>query len=303
MLEWVTPAIQDEKWITQIVDKAEAMGSDVSFANLYLLRDKYDIQIARYRDFLIRHYNGYFGRAGYTFPLGKVSKGSQDIVKALEEIEADAIRRCEKLQFTLLTQEQKDILEECMPERFEFSCNPGDSDYIYLQEELATLPGKAFHKKKNHVSKFKRTYPDYEFREIGQCCIDDAALIEDAWYNEHLQEEDDSALKEYRSIKDALEHFESLNLSGGILYVNNVPAAMSIASHISGRVCDVHYEKAIGEYAVNGAYAMINKLFSESLSEYEYINREEDIGIEGLRKAKMSYRPKLILKKYNAIEK
>lgn len=303
MLEWVTPAIQDEKWITKIVNRAEGMGSDVSFANIYLLRDKYDIQIARYRDFLIRHYNGYFGRAGYTFPLGKISKDSSDIKKALEIIEADSVKRNEKLKFTLLTQEQKDMLEELMPERFEYTCNPGDSDYIYLQEELANLPGKAFHKKKNHVSKFKRTYADYEFREIGQCCIDDASFVEDAWYNEHLQEEDDSALKEYKAIKDALDNFNSLNLSGGILYVNNIPVAMTIASRISDNVCDVHYEKAIGEYAVNGAYAMINKLFSESLSEYKYINREEDIGIEGLRKAKMSYRPKIILKKYNAIEK
>ena len=89
---------------------------------------------------------------------------------------------------------------------------------------------------------------------------------------------------------------------GGILYVNNIPVAMTIASKISENVCDVHFEKAIGEYAINGAYAAINKMFCERLEQFTFINREEDIGIEGLRKAKMSYRPKIILKKYNAIE-
>lgn len=297
MLEWVSPAMQDEKWITSIVNKAKSMGSDVSFANLYLLRDKYDIQITQYRDFLIRHYNGYFGRAGYTFPLG-----SGDIDKALQKIEVDAKRRNEKLQFTLLTEEQKDMLEEYMPNRFTFTCNAGDSDYIYLQEELAKLPGKAFHKKKNHVSKFMRTYPNYEFCEIGKCSLEDASFVEDAWYNEHLQSEDISALKEYKAIKEALDNFDDLELMGGILYVNNIPVAMTIASKISENVCDVHFEKAIGEYAINGAYAAINKMFCERLERFTFINREEDIGIEGLRKAKMSYRPKIILKKYNAIE-
>jgi hypothetical protein len=295
MLEWSSPQITDRDWICQIASQAGCMASDVSFANIYLLRDKYDIQISSYKDFLIRHYNGYFGRSGYTFPIGRGNIG-----KALEEIEKDAVQRNEELKFCLLTDEQKNELEKLRPGRFTFTSNAGDSDYIYAATELVNLSGKAFHKKKNHFSKFTRTYPEYRFAQIGQANIDDAVLVEDMWYNEHLQQESESQLKEYTAIKNALDNFEQLSLSGGIIYVNDTPAAMTIASKISSGVWDIHFEKAVGECALNGGYAAINRIFAETLKDCEWINREEDIGIEGLRKAKMSYHPKMLLKKYNA---
>ena len=97
----------------------------------------------------------------------------------------------------------------------------------------------------------------------------------------------------------ALEHFEQLELSGGLLYVNDTPAAMTVASYINEDTCDIHFEKAVGECVTNGAYAAINRLFAQTLN-CTWLNREEDIGIEGLRKAKMSYHPKMLVKKYNA---
>ena len=100
-----------------------------------------------------------------------------------------------------------------------------------------------------------------------------------------------------------MENFEELGLIGGIIYVNDSPCAMTIASKINENTVDVHFEKAVSEYALNGGYAAINKLFSEKLDGVTWLNREEDIGIEGLRKAKLSYRPKIMLKKYSAVEK
>ena len=136
-----------------------------------------------------------------------------------------------------------------------------------------------------------------------RCNIYDAQKVADAWYYEHLQDEDASQLAEYKAIKEALENFEELGLIGGIIYVNDSPCAMTIASKINENTVDVHFEKAVGEYALNGGYAAINKLFSEKLDGVTWLNREEDIGIEGLRKAKLSYRPKIMLKKYSAVEK
>ena len=124
-------------------------------------------------------------------------------------------------------------------------------------------------------------------------------LVDDMWYYEHLQEEDESQKKEYAAVKEALEHFEQLELSGGLLYVNDTPAAMTVASYINEDTCDIHFEKAVGECVTNGAYAAINRLFAQTLN-CTWLNREEDIGIEGLRKAKMSYHPKMLVKKYNA---
>lgn len=298
MLEWSIPEAEDEDWINSCIAVSGTMASDASFANIYLLRNKYSTKISRYKDFIIRKYSGKGARCGYTFPLGK-----GDVAKALAEIEKDAKECGERLQFAFVTEEQKEVLENTMPARFCYSSDAGDSDYIYLRSELASLSGKAFHKKKNHFSKFVRTYPDYKYYEIGACNIYDAQKVADAWYYEHLQDEDASQLAEYKAIKEALENFEELGLIGGIIYVNDSPCAMTIASKINENTVDVHFEKAVGEYALNGGYAAINKLFSEKLDGVTWLNREEDIGIEGLRKAKLSYRPKIMLKKYSAVEK
>lgn len=298
MLEWSIPEAEDEDWINSCIAVSGTMASDASFANIYLLRNKYSTKISRYKDFIIRKYSGKGARCGYTFPLGK-----GDIAKALAEIEKDAKECGECLQFAFITEEQKEVLENAMPARFCYSSDAGDSDYIYLRSELASLSGKAFHKKKNHFSKFVRTYPDYKYYEIGACNIYDAQKVADAWYYKHLQDEDASQLAEYKAIKEALENFEELGLIGGIIYVNDSPCAMTIASKINENTVDVHFEKAVGEYALNGGYAAINKLFSEKLDGVTWLNREEDIGIEGLRKAKLSYRPKIMLKKYSAVEK
>lgn len=298
MLEWSIPEAEDEDWINSCIAVSGTMASDASFANIYLLRNKYSTKISRYKDFIIRKYSGKGARCGYTFPLGK-----GDVAKALAEIEKDAKECGERLQFAFVTEEQKEVLENAMPARFCYSSDAGDSDYIYLRSELASLSGKAFHKKKNHFSKFVRTYPDYKYYEIGACNIYDAQKVADAWYYEHLQDENASQLAEYKAIKEALENFEELGLIGGIIYVNDSPCAMTIASKINENTVDVHFEKAVGEYALNGGYAAINKLFSEKLDGVTWLNREEDIGIEGLRKAKLSYRPKIMLKKYSAVEK
>ena len=297
MLEWSIPEAEDEDWINSCIAVSGTMASDASFANIYLLRNKYSTKISRYKDFIIRKYSGKGARCGYTFPLGK-----GDVAKALAEIEKDAKECGERLQFAFVTEEQKEVLENAMPARFCYSSDAGDSDYIYLRSELASLSGKAFHKKKNHFSKFVRTYPDYKYYEIGACNIYDAQKVADAWYYEHLHDEDASQLAEYKAIKEALENFEELGLIGGIIYVNDSPCAMTIASKINENTVDVHFEKAVGEYALNGGYAAINKLFSEKLDGVTWLNREEDIGIEGLRKAKLSYRPKIMLKKYSAVE-
>lgn len=298
MLEWSIPEAEDEDWINSCIAVSGTMASDASFANIYLLRNKYSTKISRYKDFIIRKYSGKGARCGYTFPLGK-----GDVAKALAEIEKDAKECGERLQFAFVTEEQKEVLENAMPARFCYSSDAGDSDYIYLRSELASLSGKAFHKKKNHFSKFVRTYPDYKYYEIGACNIYDAQKVADAWYYEHLQDEDASQLAEYKAIKEALDNFEELGLIGGIIYVNDSPCAMTIASKINENTVDVHFEKAVDEYALNGGYAAINKLFSEKLDGVTWLNREEDIGIEGLRKAKLSYRPKIMLKKYSAVEK
>lgn len=295
MLEWMVPQPKDSGWVSRLVEISGCMGSDCAFANIYLLRNKYHIRISRYKDYVIRYYEGGFSRRGYTFPVGR-----GDIKKALSEIKKDAGQTGRAPEFCFLTEGQKNMLEQVFPNEYRFYADDGDRDYIYAAQDLANLSGRSYHKKKNHVSKFVRTYPEYEFYEIGVNNVDDAARVEDAWYYEHLQSEDDSVTAEFSAIKEALADFEELDLSGGIIYANGVPAAMTIASRINDKVWDIHFEKAVGEYALNGGFAAINQMFAKQLQGVCWINREEDVNIEGLRKAKESYHPKMMLKKYSA---
>ena len=107
---------------------------------------------------------------------------------------------------------------------------------------------------------------------------------------------------EYQAICEALDRFDELELKGAVMYVKNRPAGMTVASKINNDIWDIHYEKVIEDMANDGGYAVINRLFAQLLEGATYINREEDMGIEGLRKAKQSYHPMFMVKKYSAIE-
>lgn len=305
-------------------------GSDASFANIFLLRQKYGTQIALQEGFLFRYYNGQGSRRGYAFPLG-----SGEPQAALALIVEDARESGRPLEFCLVDEPRAQILREYFKTTagvdsaeptFFFSENRGDSDYIYSAESLATLAGNLYRKKRNHVSRFNRTYLDYEIRPLTPSNFADALAVEKSWLNiETLGESSDtdcectcecreaawaersedekSRLSEYCAIREAIEHFDELSMKGAVLYVGGVPAGMTMASEILPDVWDIHFEKVIDEYAVNGGYAIINKLFAERLvaAGAKSINREEDIGLEGLRKAKLSYYPQTILDKTHAV--
>ena len=311
------PELSNRSAVTIAVFESGYSGSDACFANIYLLRKKYGTQIALQDGFLFRYYNGAGSRRGYAFPLGK-----GDVGAALTQIETDARESGRPLEFCLVDELRAQILREYFGERLCFEENRGDSDYIYSAESLATLAGNQYKKKRNHVSRFNRTYSNYEIRPLTPENFADALAVEKIWLNiETLGESSDtdcectcecreaawaersedekSRLSEYCAIHEAIEYFDELGMKGAVLYVGGVPSGMTMASEIVPGVWDIHFEKVIDEYAENGGYAIINKLFAERLvaAGAKFINREEDINIEGLRKAKLSYYPQTILDK------
>jgi len=333
-MKFMMPELSNRSAVTIAVFESGYSGSDASFANIYLLRKKYGTQIALQDGFLFRYYNGAGSRRGYAFPLG-----SGEPQAALALIAKDARESGRPLEFCLVDEPRAQILreyfntnrvvetdgtsgKECAEPLLCFEENRGDSDYIYSAEGLATLAGNQYRKKRNHISRFTRTYGQFELREISPANIADALEVEKRWLNvESLGESSDtdcectcecreaawaersedekSRLSEYCAIREAIEHFDELGMKGAVLYVGGVPSGMTMASEIVPGVWDIHFEKVIDEYAENGGYAIINKLFAERLvaAGAKFINREEDINIEGLRKAKLSYYPQTILDK------
>ena len=128
-------------------------------------------------------------------------------------------------------------------------------------------------------------------------------MVAGAWCAEHAGEDEEAHRLEYDAIREALQNIDELEMTGGIIYVKNRPIAMTVASYINEDVIDVHYEKVIGVYAENGGYAAINRLFAKNCGGVCWLNREEDMGVEGLRRAKMSYHPKKMVRKYSARRK
>ena len=342
-LDFRTPELSDRSAVALAVAASGYTGSDAGFANVYLLRKKYGTQVALQDGFLFRYYNGKGSRRGYAFPLG-----AGDPQAALMLIAEDARESGRPLEFCLVDEPRAQILREyfgkisssersdekncsdgseCAGPALLFENNRGDSDYIYSAESLATLPGSDYRKKRNHISRFTRTYRQFELREMTPANIADALEVEKRWLNigggemswgdtnrdapcdcaeaalAERSEDEKSRHVEYCAIVEALENFDALVMKGGVLYVEGNPVGMTIASEIAPGVWDIHFEKVIDEYAVNGGYAVINKLFAERLvaAGAKLINREEDINIEGLRKAKLSYYPQTILDKSHIV--
>lgn len=196
-------------------------------------------------------------------------------------------------------------------ERFiDFKLNFGDDyefipqrdafDYVYLQSDLSSLSGKKYHSKRNHISVFSKQY-EWQYKAITDENASDVLECMEKWYtqnadrfNRHMQCEKDG-------IKIMLCNMQTLNISGGAIYVDGKVVAFTLGSPINRDVFDIHIEKALSEYAT--AYTVINNEFAKTLTDYKYINREDDLGLEGLRKAKLSYKPNLLLKKYLCIPK
>ena len=298
----------DFEYLENNLDTSSQYGSDTCIANLFLLQEKYNTWLKIHNNILFRYYYGDENRTGYGFPLPLKNAPADWLKSALEFIFEDARAQQRTPAFCLITREQKEQLDSCLSTLFKkhvsWKTNQDDCDYVYLQKNLAELPGSNYQKKRNHVSRFNRIYGnDWEFKTFPENEISsDILAIAQKWFEE--KGEGNPVLKlELQSVELALQNVEPLRFTGGVLYVKGKPAAMTLASPISDSVLDVIYEKAVEEFEKDGVYSVLNQQFSKRCGSYLYLNREEDMGVPGLRKAKLSYKPSIVLEKfYGAVE-
>jgi len=299
---------QDFEYLSCKLERSGLLGSDSSIANLFLLQEKYNTELKIQKSILFRYYYGDENRTGYGFPLPLKNASPDWLKNALEYIFEDAKTQKRQAAFCLLTSEQKKQINECLDRHFpgktvNWKTNRDDCDYIYLRKNLSDLPGSQYQKKRNHISRFNRIYGqqgiNWEFKSYPENEIaSDILAVSQKWYEEKDGGNDPILRLEHESIERALQNTDLLNLCGGVLYINGEPAAMTLASPISPDVLDVIYEKSFGDFEHNGAYAIINQQFAQHNPSFLYLNREEDMGVEGLRKAKLSYKPEMILDKF-----
>ena len=292
MLKWKSPDTE----LPILFHGAQTLGSDTSPVNLFLLCDIFHTEVAVQDGILYRYFQGNTDNCrGYGAPLAACDF---DNAKALSVLRHDAEQRGVPLSFCAFDERQTKIFDGLCNIRW--SSREGDGDYIYKRESLALLSGKKLHAKKNLVNRFWRLYPDASYQPITKENIADALAVAEQWFAEKEEEGADADMSELAHIRKAAEHWDVLDLFGGVLYAEGMPAAMTMASAISQQAIDVHFEKAVGAFAAEGAFAAINQAFaaSEAAAPYPYINREEDMGMPGLRKAKEAYRPAFKVEKY-----
>ncbi|MBD5451986.1 MAG: GNAT family N-acetyltransferase, partial [Lachnospiraceae bacterium] len=183
---------------------------------------------------------------------------------------------------------------------FEIDADRGDFDYIYTVEKLATLRGKKLHGKRNHIARFMDDQ-DWRYEPMSAENIEDCRKMSKEWERMRADKWNDSMEEEINVLDEALNHFDELGFVGGVLYKADEIVAFTIGERLNADTLVVHFEKAYPD--LQGAYPMINQQFILHEGEqFTYVNREEDTGDLGLRKAKLSYYPDIILKKYRVVE-
>lgn len=293
MIEFKDITVEDKDTITSFTMNSCRRNCDLSFSNLCSWRFMYNTKFAVIDNFLVFKF-WLHGRVSYMMPVGQGDPEKELIEKLIEDSQLEG----EPLRLMGVCQGMKKRLNDILPGKFEFTTNRDYSDYIYLRSDLATLTGKKFQPKRNHINRFKKEYT-YKYVPITPDRVQECLYLEAEWCKANDCDKQDGTGNERQAIVFALEHFEELGLSGGILYANDKIVAFTFGMPINKETFGVHVEKA--DTTVEGAYAMINFEFANHIPEtFTYINREEDLGIEGLRKAKLSYQPETILEKFVA---
>lgn len=189
-------------------------------------------------------------------------------------------------------------LEAAMPERVAGEETRGQWEYLYKTEELATLPGNRFHRKKNHFNAYIKTYGEPDYRPLNPDVMEDVLALQDEWCQWHECEGSPALQAENEAINRVLAHWDDIpDLVGGSLYADGHMVAFSVGEKLDGTTLGVHYEK--GRNGYRGVYQAMNRCFAQQAGRgHVLLNRAQDLDEEGLRQAKMGYNPTDFLRKY-----
>ncbi len=282
-----SPITPEDKAVYEsyLASDAEQRGCEFSFANLCMW-GRQRMAILHGHAVLFSQFDR---KSVYPYPVGQGDKRA-----VIDAIIADARERDIPCRITGLVETARATLESLYPNAFRFHCDEGSFDYVYAIDDLADLSGKKYHGKRNHLRRFEEAHPDYTAEPLTECNLDDAKAMVTEWYATRLEENPNADFQmEQAALDKAFRNFSRLGMEGLLLRDGDRVLAFTMASHLSEDILDVHFEKARSD--VQGAYAAINRDFARYIRDkyptVRYLDREEDMGLEGLRRAKQSYYP------------
>ena len=284
--------LQDKAWMQPIYEKSAFRSEEYNFTFTYMWREILSFKAAQLDGFLVQKSDN--SRPAYLYPAG-----GGNVKPIIEAMIRDAGDCGHGFTFYTILAEQCKLLEVLFPGRFDFTPLPTYDDYIYDAKSLITLRGKKLHAKRNHINRFKALYPDWRYEPITPLNMPEVIAMSEEWCRVNACHASKSLRHESHALRHALNDFFGLGLDGGLIRVNGRIAAYSMGDRLTHDTYLVHVEKAFTD--IHGAYAVINQQFSEHCAaDYLFINREDDSGDEGLRKAKLSYYPAMRTEKYKA---
>ena len=264
--------------------------ADYAPGNLYLWNDTYHQMIAHVDDHILVRTTEDGVKFRYLFPVG-----NGDPTPAIEALLAEAKQQNGTLTLIGVTEAQLSTIPAPLRERFTVSETRDFADYIYTAESLATLSGKKLHGKRNHINAFSAAH-DWQIHPLTPADFPACRAILSAWG----EASESYSSGERAAICRAFEAFDELSLSGAVLTVGDVAIAFTVGEMLGKDTLCVHFEKSLPAW--RGAYPVINREFVRMMRERHpdlaFVNREDDMGLENLRAAKLSYRPHTILQKF-----
>ena len=293
-MEFHEITLEDKAWMDERFREDDWNACEYTFANNFIWRKIYQVAVAEiYGCLVIRSVQG--GKYCYSYPVGAGDKRA-----AVGELLAICRKDGQPLRMAPLSAESCRQLSEWFPGRFLMEADRDDFDYIYAREKLADLKGKKLHGKRNHIARFKDGGA-WSYEPVTDDNLEECRAMTYNWIKMRSDKWNEEMEQEVSVLHEAFDHRKELGLTGGVLRREGEIVAFSMGEPLNSDTFVVHFEKAFPD--MQGAYPMINQQFVlHACGEYAYVNREEDTGDLGLRKAKLSYYPEILLEKYVAVE-
>ncbi len=282
--------IDDKPVFDDLFSRIPPVISEFTFTNLFIWRHTYHTKAARFQDFLCLLADR--AESPFFFPVigeGDVIKCYQELLRYLKEKGTEpGVYRVPETLAAEVDLEAGGIKAE--PDR-------SQSDYVYLTRDLVSLQGRKYHRKRNHIKQFKEKY-SYQYVPITAEWIPECLRLEREWCNLRNCDAVPALANESRAIKEVFSHFDRLKVTGGVIVIDGKVEAFTFGELLNPQTVVIHIEKANSVY--EGLYPTINQVFLEThWAAFDYVNREQDLGEEGLRKAKESYFPHHMVNKVN----
>lgn len=297
MPEFLPIRLEQRAQFDALIRARDSRSADYSFNNLYLWQQTYAVTAAVIEGCLVLRYE-FDGAPKFSFPIG-----DGDTEAALDAVFSHCRNEGIQPRICGLTADMVDELAAMHPDSFTLVHDRDYDDYLYTAEKLANLSGKKLHGKRNHINKFVQEHADWSFEPISADNMAECRTMDDEWLQLNAAERHANYDDEARALDMMFTHYEEMGLEGGLLRAEGKVIAFTVGEQLSSDTWNTHFEKAFSH--IQGAYPMINREYARYIAEKHphivYINREDDMGMENLRKAKESYYPDLMVEKFTAV--